>query len=154
MNKKIGIILSIASVLVIVGAGCGSQSPSILSTDVNTGSDIVVADTEDKTDIYASAQEISSTNSVANEVKSILKDACEAVKLTEVLKDPMSRSDIFIYVWKNEPTAETLENAFSKGGYSIDMSGEALLVSKGNTSLAVSWAEEIASQEIGVMIYE
>ncbi|MFZ2038353.1 MAG: hypothetical protein WAV11_00205 [Minisyncoccia bacterium] len=107
-------------------------------------------DNEKPIDYYNSTKDITSLSSVANEVKTILGEACGAVKLKQVLKDPMSKADIFVYVWKEEPTAENLESSFVKNGYTIEMSGESLIVKKGDLAIAVSWVEEMASQEIGV----
>ena len=153
MNKKIGIVFLLVGVLLLVGVGCAKQAPAVPSTNVNNGADTVVTDKNGKTDIYASAKDISSTNSVASEVKSILKDACGAVKLTDILIDPISKSDIFVYVWKDKPTTEKLESAFTKAGYISEFPGDILMVTKGSTNLAISWQEESESQEIGVMIY-
>ncbi|MFA5934299.1 MAG: hypothetical protein WC827_00200 [Candidatus Paceibacterota bacterium] len=103
--------------------------------------------------IYGSIKEVVSPSAFASEIKSILSEACGGAKLSQVLKDPISGSDIFVYVWKNEPTAENLESSFGKKGYTIEMSGESLLVKKGNLVVSISWMEEVGSQEIGVMFY-
>lgn len=154
MNKKKSIVFLAIGVLLVFGTGCVKQGPTTPASNLEkeTGKIVVDTDNNEKIDIYSSAKDISSTNPLAGEVESILKDACGAVKLTQVLKDPISKSDILVYVWKDKPTTEKLENAFIKNGYTAEILGETIIANKGTTILAISWLEEMDSQEIGVMV--
>lgn len=146
MNKKIFGIIFLAGVLVLMGAGCGGNE--IVSPQTGT----VGGEEEAKTDLYGSAEEISSIDAIAGELKSILSEACGAVKLTEEYPPNPVSGHMFVYVWRDKPTAEKLESAFKKYGYTIEASGEALIVKKGDIVIPVSWVEEMDSQEIGVAI--
>lgn len=102
-------------------------------------------------DIYGSTKEVAAPTALASEMKSILSEACGEVKLSEVLKDAVSNYDIYVYVWKNTPTTEKIENALKNSGYIVEVLGEVLIANKGNLNITVSWNEEVNSQKIAVM---
>ena len=150
MNKKIFCAtFFMAGAIVLLGVGCGSV-PSVVTPNTNTETGTLGGGDEENGDIYGSAKDLVAPNALVSEVKSILSDACGQVKLTELLQDPTSKAEIWVYTWKNEPTEQKLINAFRKQGYVIDIPGEPLFVKKSDTTLVVSWAAEIGSQEIGV----
>lgn len=154
MDRKIfGLILIIGAV-VLIGAGCGGNKNS--TNGGGQATENVALSTENEnvnsTDIYGSAKEIAMPNALARELKSILGEACGEVKFTH--QYALGGTSILVFVWKDKPTAEKLENAFKNGGYSIEVPGEALIVKKGNLVLAVSWVEEMDKQEIGIGGYQ
>lgn len=155
MHKKIfGAIFILVGVLVLMSAGCVKNGPVSPTTTPNTGTGTLQGggEEEEKTDLYGSAEEISPSNALASELKTIFGEACGGVKLTEEFLPTSVTGHMLVYVWKNKPTAEKLENAFKKNGYEIEIGGEALIVKKGNIVLGISWVEEMDSQEIGVGI--
>lgn len=140
--KTIGVMF-LASVLALVCVGC-TTTPQTPST--------VASETKNSADIYASAQEAALPGALASEVKSILAKSCGEIKFTQALLDPLSKSTIWVYIWKNEPTEEKLLDAFQAAGYTIDVPGEPFFATKGKSTLIVSWSAELESQEIAVML--
>ena len=160
MNSKItiftgGFVLMLGAIL-LLGAGCAKEetvTPPPSGGEIPTGYLPPVTDEDQNpADLYASAKEISSPTALAGELKSIFNEVCGGVKLKQEFMPTAMTGHMLVYVWKNEPTAEKLESAFESHGYSIELGGEALIVKKGTTLLAVSWVEEEESQEIGVLI--
>lgn len=150
MNKKMFGVAALVGVLVLMGAGCGSQNPANNqnTADSNEGTQGSV-----NTNEYGSAQEIATPNAVADELKSIISEACGGVKFTRATQDPLSKADLLVYIGKDEPTEAKLTNVFTKNGYNLDAPGEALMFSKGGKNFVITWANEPGSHEIVVMIY-
>jgi len=149
MNKKIfGIAFLLAGVLILAGAGCGSQN--VIDAEKQTGVNPPVAGqgipdsiaTESPDKFYNSTEEIAAPAGLASELKSIFAEACNGAKLTTFNRDfPAQGADMLVYVWKNKPTEEELISAFKKNGYTIEESGGGgmLLVEKENGALTVDW---------------
>lgn len=131
----------------VPGTGIPSDNGDVTEPPPSDGGTV----TEQPTDYYGIAKEISAPGALTSEIKSILNDACGSVKLTAVYNDFAGPgNNMYVYVWKNKPTAEKLESAFVKKGYTVESSGEALILKKDKLMIAVSWAEEIERQEIGI----
>jgi len=162
MNSKIKILVIslflVFGAILLSGAGCSNKE----ATD-NTGNNQNAlnnalpgmptgeGEEEGVKDIYGSAKEAAVPDALASELKSIFNEAYGAVKFTGLLRNPAGGVGTYVYVWKNMTTAEKLESAFTNGGYSIEVPGDALIVKKGNLVLSVN--EEMESQEIGVLGY-
>lgn len=140
MNKKnIFIAFLLSGVLIVVCAGCGNKKLGDVQkqTDANTA------------DICGSTKEISSSNSLTNELKSIFDEACGEAKLTEDIQQDSSEGTL-VFIWKNKPEADKLESVFKKHGYKIEISGESVIAAKDNTTLNISWIEGINCRKITV----
>lgn len=153
MDKKIFSLVLLTGVLVLIGAGCGNKNINNGQPASDNAALPAADENANSTDIYRSAKEIATPNALASELKSILSEACGEVKFTAKYGGGGIPATL-VYVWKNKPTAEKLESAFKKNGYSIEVPGEALIVKKGNEVLSISWVEEMDNQEIGVGGYQ
>lgn len=140
MKKKFFVLLCCSFFLF---AGCISQKDS---------ENIGVSQNDGVADIYGSAKEVAMPSTEVKEIKSILAKVCGEVKFTENLMDPGSRSPIWVYTWKKEPTEAALINSFQEKGYELVVDGEPLFVSKGGLTFIVSWDAEKADQQIAVMV--
>jgi len=132
----------LAGVLVLAGAGCSNKSLTEAQNQTNTNS----------TNLCGPTKEIFSTNALTNELKSIFNEAGSEVKLTVDIGQNSQTGDTLVYVWKNKPTVKKLESAFKNHGYTVKISGEALLATKGNTALNISLADATNCQKIIVSI--
>lgn len=155
----------VLAILVLAGAGCAKEetvTPPPADGGVTIGDvpgtgepEVALPNPEtgkNPADYYGKAKEITSSEALAGELKSIFSEACGAVKFTQEFLPNNVTGHMLIYVWRDQPTEEKLESAFIKHGYSIELPGSPIFVTKGNLELAVSWEEELYKQEIGVAI--
>lgn len=136
------IVFLLSGALIVVCAGCGNKNLANVQKQINAK----------PADICGTTKEISSSNSLANELKSILDEACGEAKLTEDIKQDSPTEGTLVYVLKNKPAADKLKSAFKKHGYKIEISGESLIAAKGKTIFNISWTEEANCQKISVRI--
>ncbi len=143
MNKKIfGVIFVLAGVLVFAGVGCSKNSITDTQKQTNVNS----------TDLCDSAKEVEAPNELAKGLKKIFSEAGGEIKLINNIKQNSSAVDTLVYVWKNKPKAEKLENTFKKYGYKVEILGLIMIAKKGDITLSVSSTEGLECQEVVVNI--
>ena len=148
MNKKIfGLVVILAGVLVFLGAGCANKSITKTPKEINTNqtannnpadANPAIANllSADSSDFCNSVAGVEAPNALAKELKLIFNEAGNETKFLANIPKDSQTGDTFIYILKNKPTTEKLENAFKKYGYKIEISGSVMVVAKNNLNFS------------------